>query len=81
MAGIAALRFAGVSQQLLDKFSQRSRQRDAAIKVFVDRQWGVSRQTTRSPFWFGETRANKLTEISTEEVRNRQRDRLSHKKR
>ena len=66
----------GVSQQLLDNFSQRSRQRDAAIKVFVADN---GRQPTDNEVavLVRETRADKLTEISTEEVRGRQRDRLS----
>jgi conjugative relaxase-like TrwC/TraI family protein len=66
----------GVSQQLLDKFSQRSRQRDAAIKAFVADN---GRQPTDNEVavLVRETRADKLTEISTQEVRSRQRDRLS----
>ena len=66
----------GVSQQLLDNFSQRSRQRDAAIKVFVADN---GRQPTDNEVavLVRETRADKLTEISTDEVRGRQRDRLS----
>ena len=66
----------GVSQQLLDKFSQRSRQRDAAIQVFVADN---GRQPTDNEVavLVRETRADKLTEISTEEVRSRQRDRLA----
>src|SRR5579863_986851 len=66
----------GVSQQLLDKFSQRSRQRDAAIQVFVADN---GRQPTDNEVavLVRETRADKLTEISTKEVRSRQRDRLS----
>ncbi len=66
----------GVSQQLLDRFSQRSRQRDAAIQVFVADN---GRQPTDNEVavLVRETRADKLTEISTEEVRSRQRDRLA----
>jgi conjugative relaxase-like TrwC/TraI family protein len=60
----------GVSQQLLDNFSQRSRQRDAAIRVFVADN---GRQPTDNEVavLVRETRADKLTEISTEEVRGR----------
>jgi conjugative relaxase-like TrwC/TraI family protein len=66
----------GVSQELLDRFSQRSRQRDAAIQVFVADN---GRQPTDNEVavLVRETRADKLTEISTEEVRSRQRARLS----
>ncbi|HEX3722793.1 MAG TPA: MobF family relaxase [Nitrolancea sp.] len=66
----------GVSQQLLDNFSQRSRQRDAAIQAFVADK---GRQPTDNEVavLVRETRADKLTQISTEEVRSRQRDRLA----
>ena len=65
----------GVSRDLLDRFSQRSQQRDAAIRTFVAKN---GRQPTDNEVavLVRETRADKLTEISTEEVRSRQRDRL-----
>jgi len=66
----------GVSRDLLDRFSQRSQQRDAAISAFVAEN---GRQPTDNEVavLVRETRADKLTEISTEEVRSRQRDRLT----
>jgi conjugative relaxase-like TrwC/TraI family protein len=66
----------GVSQELLDRFSQRSQQRDAAIRTFVAEN---GRQPTDNEVavLVRETRADKLPEISTEEVRSRQRDRLA----
>ena len=74
------MRFAASHSELLDRFSQRSRQRDAAIQVFVAEN---GRQPTDNEVavLVRETRADKLTEISTEEVRSRQRDRLSHRTR
>jgi conjugative relaxase-like TrwC/TraI family protein len=66
----------GVSRELLDRFSQRSQQRDAAIRTFVAEN---GRQPTDNEVavLVRETRADKLTEISTEEVRSRQRGRLT----
>ncbi len=66
----------GVSRDLLDRFSQRSQQRDAAIRTFVAEN---GRQPTDNEVTVlvRETRADKLTEISTEEVRSRQRERLT----
>ena len=66
----------GVSRELLDRFSQRSQQRDAAIRTFVAEN---GRQPTDNEVavLVRETRDDKLTEITTEEVRSRQRDRLT----
>jgi conjugative relaxase-like TrwC/TraI family protein len=66
----------GVSDALLNKFSQRSQQRDAAIWSFVAKN---GRQPTDNEVavLVRETRADKLTEVSTKEVRGRQRDRLA----
>ncbi len=67
----------GVSAELLSRFSQRSRQRDEAIRTFMEK---TGRQPTDNEVavLVRETRADKLIEISTEEVRRRQRSRLSH---
>jgi conjugative relaxase-like TrwC/TraI family protein len=66
----------GVSEELLTRFSQRSRQRDNAIRAFVEK---TGRQPTDNEVavLVRETRADKLIEISTEEVRHQQRSRLS----
>ena len=66
----------GVSEELLTRFSQRSRQRDEAIRAFVEK---TGRQPTDNEVavLVRETRADKLIEISTEEVRRQQRSRLS----
>jgi len=66
----------GVSEALLRKYSQRSRQRDAAIQEFVNRNGRVPTDREVAVL-VRETRAEKLVEISTQEVRTRQRARLS----
>lgn len=66
----------GVSQELLTRFSQRSRQRDDAIKAFVEKT-GRKPTDNEVALLVRETRADKLTEISTEEVRREQRSRLT----
>ncbi len=66
----------GVSRELLDRFSQRSQQRDAAIRTFVTEKGRQPTDNEVAVLVRG-TRADKLTEISTEEVRSRQRDRLA----
>src|SRR5262249_41537704 len=67
----------GVSDELLTRFSQRSQQRDNAIRAFVEK---TGRQPTNNEVavLVRETRADKLIEISTEEVRRNQRSRLSN---
>jgi conjugative relaxase-like TrwC/TraI family protein len=66
----------GISGELLTKYSQRSRQRDRAIKQFVDK---TGRQPTDNEvaILVRDTRADKLIEISTEEVNRRQHSRLT----
>jgi len=66
----------GVSEELIKKFSQRSHQRDLAIEEFVTKN---GRQPTDNEVavLVRETRAYKLTAISTEELRGRQRARLT----
>jgi conjugative relaxase-like TrwC/TraI family protein len=66
----------GVSDDLLIKFSQRSRQRDDAIEEFIRRN---GRQPTDNEIavLIRETRADKLVEISTAEVRTQQQKRLT----
>lgn len=66
----------GVSQELLDRYSQRSQQRDQAIEEFT-RQNGRRPTDNEVAVLVRESRADKLTEISTEEVQARQRERLS----
>ncbi len=67
---------AGFSQDLLDKYSQRSAQRDAAIQEFTNSR-GRAPTDNEVAVLVRETRADKLQEISTERVLNLQRDRLT----
>src|ERR1051326_4874903 len=67
---------AGFSQDLLDKYSQRSAQRDAAIQEFTQSR-GRAPTDNEVAVLVRETRADKLQEISTERVRNVQQERLS----
>jgi hypothetical protein len=67
---------AGFSQDLLDKYSQRSAQRDAAIQEFT-RERGRAPTDNEVAVLVRETRADKLQEISTERVRNLQQERLT----
>src|SRR3984893_18673162 len=66
----------GVNQELLEKYSQRSEQRDQAIAEFVETN---GRQPTDNEVavLVRESRADKLVEISSAEVRSRQRARLT----
>jgi conjugative relaxase-like TrwC/TraI family protein len=66
----------GIPDDLLTKCSQRSRQRDQAIKQFVAR---TGRQPTDNEvaILVRDTRADKLIEISIAEVTRRQRSRLT----
>jgi conjugative relaxase-like TrwC/TraI family protein len=66
----------GVSVELLEKFSQRSHQRDQAIEVFVE-QHGRRPTDNEIAVLVRESRADKLTEISTRELREKQRARLT----
>ena len=66
----------GVSGELLTKYSQRSRQRDKAIEEFTEKN---GRQPTLNEVAVvvRESRADKLIEISSAEVRTGQRARLT----
>jgi len=66
----------GISKDLLNKFSQRSQQRDKAIQQFI-RQNGREPTANEVAVLIRESRAEKLMEISTTEVRKRQLDRLT----
>ena len=67
---------AGLSQDLLDTYSQRSAQRDAAIQEFTQSR-GRTPTDNEVAVLVRETRADKLQEISTERVRDLQQDRLT----
>ena len=67
---------AGFSQDLLDKYSQRSAQRDAAIQEFTHSR-GRAPTDNEVAVLIRETRADKLQEISTEQVRQHQQERLT----
>lgn len=66
----------GVSQELIETFSQRSHQRDQAIAEFT-RENGRRPTDNEVAVLVRETRPDKLQEISTTEVRERQQARLS----
>ncbi len=66
----------GISEALLTKYSQRSHQRDRAINEFVEKT-GRKPSDNEIAVLIRETRADKLIEISTAEVRRRQRERLA----
>lgn len=72
----AGFEIRGVSRDLLQKFSQRSRQRDEAIAGFTE-QHGRKPTDNEVAVLVRESRADKLTEISTGELRQRQRSRLT----
>ncbi len=72
----AGFEIRGVSQSLLATYSQRSRQRDEAIEEFTEKQ-GRHPTDNEVAILVRESRADKLTEISTEEVKKRQQARLS----
>src|SRR5450432_1191359 len=67
---------AGFSQDLLDKYSQRSAQRDAAIQEFTNSR-GRAPTDNEVAVLVRETRADKLQEISTERVHNLQQERMT----
>ena len=67
---------AGFSQDLLDKYSQRSAQRDSAIQEFTNSR-GRAPTDNEVAVLVRETRADKLQEISTERVRNLQQERMT----
>src|ERR1017187_7939847 len=66
----------GVPAELLAKFSQRSRQRDLAIEAFVEHH-GRRPTDNEIAVLVRQSRADKLTEISTRELREEQRARLT----
>lgn len=72
----AGFEIRGVSDVLLDRYSQRSRQRDDAIEEFTAKN-GRRPTDNEVAVLVRESRADKLLEISTEEVRKRQNARLS----
>jgi conjugative relaxase-like TrwC/TraI family protein len=68
----------GVSEELRGKYSQRSRQRDEAIEEFTEKN-GRPPTDNEVAVLVRETRANKLIEISTDELHSWQRSRLTKK--
>jgi conjugative relaxase-like TrwC/TraI family protein len=66
----------GVSNDLQERYSQRSVQRDQAIDKFI-KQNGRRPTDNEVAVLVRETRADKLAEISTEQVRQQQQARLS----
>ncbi len=66
----------GVSADLLETYSQRSAQRDAAIEEFTQ-EHGRKPTDNEVAVLVRETRADKLAEITTEQVRQQQQSRLS----
>ena len=66
----------GVSDDVLEKFSRRSQQRDHAIEEFT-RNNGRAPTDNEVAVLVRETRSDKLQEISTAEVRDRQQGRLT----
>jgi flagellar biosynthesis GTPase FlhF len=72
----AGFEIRGVSGELLTKYSQRSRQRDEAIQEFTETK-GRPPTDNEVAVLVRESRPYKLIEISTDEVRSRQRSRLT----
>jgi conjugative relaxase-like TrwC/TraI family protein len=66
----------GVADELLERYSQRSAQRDAAIEQFKE-QHGRKPTDNEVAVLVRESRADKLTEIATDQVRQQQQARLS----
>jgi conjugative relaxase-like TrwC/TraI family protein len=66
----------GVSKELLEKYSVRSAQRDAAVERFA-LEHGRKPTDNEVAVLVRESRADKLAEISTDKVRERQQARLS----
>ena len=65
-----------VADELLERYSQRSAQRDAAIEEFRE-QNGRKPTDNEVAVLVRKSRADKLTEIATEQVQRQQRARLS----
>jgi conjugative relaxase-like TrwC/TraI family protein len=74
----AGFEIRGVPDDLLAKYSQRSRQRDKAIREFAEKT-GRLPTDNEVAVLVRESRGDKLIEISTAEVRQRQRDRLTER--
>jgi conjugative relaxase-like TrwC/TraI family protein len=72
----AGFEIRGVSNALLEKYSQRSQQRDSAIEQFIARN-GRRPSDNEIAVLVRESRADKLLEISTAEVKQRQQARLT----
>jgi conjugative relaxase-like TrwC/TraI family protein len=72
----AGFEIRGIPKELLAKFSQRSVQRDQAIGEFVAKQ-GRSPTDNEIAVLVRESRADKLIEISTSELRAKQRAKLA----
>ena len=70
----------GVSNELLERYSVRSAQRDAAIEAFTA-EHGRKPTNNEVAVLVRETRADKLAEISTERVREQQQARLAPEER
>ncbi len=66
----------GVSEELLERYSQRSAQRDVAISEFT-KENGRKPTDNEVAVLVRESRADKLAEVSTEQVRQKQQARLS----
>ena len=66
----------GLGNELLEKYSQRSAQRDVAIEQFTQ-EHGRKPTNNEVAVLVRETRADKLTEISTEHLREQQQGRLT----
>jgi conjugative relaxase-like TrwC/TraI family protein len=71
----AGFEITGVSDPILSRYSQRSRQRDEAITSFFQKH-GRPPTDNEVAVLVRESRADKLTEISTAEVQERQKARL-----
>jgi conjugative relaxase-like TrwC/TraI family protein len=65
----------GVSSEIIERYSQRSQQRDLAVAEFMEKN-GRRPTDNEVAVLVRETRMDKLTEISQEEVQSRQRERL-----
>ena len=72
----AGFEIRGVPAELLAKFSQRSHQRDRAIEAFTAER-GRRPTDNEVAVLVRESRADKLTAISTRELRQKQRERMT----
>ena len=72
----AGFEIRGISDSLLESYSQRSRQRDAAIEDFIAEN-GRRPTDNEVAVLVRESRADKLLEVSTAEVKQRQQARLN----